>query len=275
VYSALVEERGSALAVLEEEEQGGANSRLPRLFNDEDMHALLATARADVASWHDQHMRLLTVLDADYPENLRSVHDRPPLIFLAGTPRPDHARSVAVVGARRASRDGIARATAIANHLVESGFTVVSGLAAGVDTAAHTAALDAGGQTVAVLGTGLGHAYPPQNATLQRRIAQDHVVVSQFWPETGPTRQTFPARNATMSGLALATVIVEASHRSGARGQAHRALNHGRPVFLTDPLLEQPWARELARRPGVHVAASPSVITETIERLSATDVLVA
>jgi DNA processing protein len=274
IYSALVEERGSALAVLEEEE-GGANSRLPALFKDEAMHELLATATADLARWRDQDVRLLTVLDAEYPENLRSVHDRPPLIFLAGALHRHHTRSIAVVGARHASPEGLAHAAAIAEHLVDHDFTVVSGLAAGIDTAAHTAALDAGGRTVAVIGTGLNHAFPPQNARLQRRIAQRHAVISQFDPETGPSRQTFPARNATMSGLALAAVVVEASYRSGARGQAHRALNHGRPVFLAPALLDQPWARELARRPGVHVATSSITITETVERLTATGALVA
>jgi DNA processing protein len=270
-----VEERGSALAVLEEEEEGGANSRLPALFKDEAMHQLLATATADVARWREQDMHLLSVLDADYPENLRSVHDRPPLIFLAGGLQPNDARSVAVVGARHASPEGLDRAAATAEHLVQHNFTVISGLAAGIDTAAHTAALDAGGRTVAVIGTGLSHAYPPQNARLQRRIAEHHAVISQFDPQTPPSRQTFPARNATMSGIALATVVVEASYRSGARGQAHRALNHGRPVFLAPGLLEQHWARDLARRPGVHVAASANAITETVERLTATDGLVA
>ncbi len=274
VYSDLVEERGSALDVLEYE-IGGANSARPTLFKDEAMHELLATATADLATWRDQHVRPLTVLDADYPENLRTVHDRPPLIFLAGTLRRSHARSVAVVGARRASPEGITTARAIANHLVEAGFAVVSGLAAGIDTAAHTATLAAGGQTVAVVGTGLSHAYPPENQPLQERIAQHHAVISQFWPETAPNPRSFPARNATMSGFALATVVVEATHRSGARGQAHRALAHGRPVFLLPALTKQPWASELAERPGVYVATSPKVITETVERLTATDALVA
>ena len=180
-----------------------------------------------------------------------------------------------MVGTRNATPEGLARTAAIVKHLVAQNFTVVSGLAAGIDTAAHTAALDAGGRTVAVIGTGLSHAYPPQNARLQRRIADQHAVISQFEPQTPPSRETFPARNATTSGLALATVIVEANYRSGTRGMAHRALNHGRPVFLTPALLEQPWARDLARRPGVHVAASPDAITETVDRLTALDALIA
>jgi DNA processing protein len=125
-----------------------------------------------------------------------------------------------------------------------------------------------------VIGTGLAHSYPPQNAALQRRIADESAVVSQFWPEQPPTRQSFPMRNAVMSGLALGTVVVEASPRSGARVQARRALAHGRPVFLVRALLSQPWARELAAAPGVHVVDAPGEITTTIERRNATDALV-
>jgi DNA processing protein len=151
---------------------------------------------------------------------------------------------------------------------------VVSGLAAGIDTAAHRAALEVGARTVAVIGTGLRHAYPPENAALQRRIAAGAAVVSQFWPETPPARASFPMRNAVMSGFALATVVVEASHRSGARLQTRLALAHGRPVFLLAPLLAQTWARELAQRPGVHVVTEAAQITTTIDRLNATDALV-
>lgn len=261
----VVETRGSALAVLEQER--GAKLAQPGLFDDERMQQLLATATADLARWREQGMRALTVLDCEYPDNLRTVHDRPPLIFVAGALQPGDARSVAVIGARRASREGVTNAHAIARHLIDHRFTVVSGLAAGIDTAAHTAALQAGGRTVAVIGTGLARAYPPQNAAFQRRIASGNAVISQFWPETPPTRRTFPMRNATMSGLVLATVVVEATHKSGARGQVHRALEHGRPVFLIDSLLAQPWARDLANKAGVYVVHEPNEITATIERL--------
>ena len=146
------------------------------------------------------------------------------------------------------------------------GYTVVSGLAAGVDAAAHREALAAGGRTVAVIGTGLQHSYPPENAELQQQLAASSAVVSQFWPETEPSRAGFPMRNAVMSGLALGTAIVEASVTSGARIQARRALAHGRPVFLARALISQPWARELAARPGVHVYDEPDEITAALER---------
>jgi DNA processing protein len=269
VYADLVEERGSALQVLEIEHRRGANFARPRLFDDETMDTLLRAAATDLARWQQQGFKPLTVLDPGYPDNLRTVHDRPPLIFVAGSLRPQDAKAVAVIGARKASPPALKQADAIARILVSAGYTVVSGLAAGIDTAAHTASLDAGGRTVAVIGTGLAHCYPPHNAALQTHLATDHAVISQFWPDTRPSRQTFPMRNATMSGFALATVVVEASERSGARTQARLALNHGRPVFLARALLAQPWAQALAARPGTYVVDSPSQITETIERLTA------
>ena len=277
LYADLVEQAGSAIAVLRAEltetfEQGS-------LFGTEDPvvteRGHIDEATADVDRWFKQGIRLLTVLDADYPENLRAVHDRPPLIFVAGRLAPTDARSVAVVGARRATPTGLARARAIARHLAGRGYAVASGLAAGIDTAAHTAALSSGGRTIAVIGTGLHRCYPPENAALQRRIAAECAVVSQFWPDAPPTRRTFPMRNATMSGLALATVIVEAAQTSGSRMQARLALEHGRPVFLLDSLLDQEWARAYARRPGTQVVGSPEEITEAVERLISSDALVA
>jgi DNA processing protein len=240
----------------------------------DDPEPLLDRAATEIESWEREGLRLLTVLDGGYPPNLRTVHDRPPLIFVAGELTTQDARSVAVVGARRATAAGTAAAGVIAEGLAGDGYVVVSGLAAGIDTAAHRAALDVGARTVAVIGTGLRHAYPPENAALQRRIAAGAAVVSQFWPETAPARASFPMRNAVMSGFALGTVVVEASHRSGARLQTRLALAHGRPVFLLAPLLAQTWALELAQCPGVHVVTEAAQITATIDRLNATDALV-
>ena len=270
-YAEAVERAGSASVVLQQELAGGDGqaSLLP-----EPPEPLLTDAEAEIAAWERDGFELLTVLDERYPQNLRTVHDRPPILFMSGRLTPQDARSVAVIGSRRASLTGLAAATHIADTLARHGYVVVSGLAAGIDTAAHEAALHAGGRTVAVIGTGLHHAYPPQNAALQRRIAGEGAVVSQFWPDVPPTRKTFPLRNAVMSGLALGTVVVEASFRSGARLQARLALAHGRPVFLCRPVLEEPWAREAARRPGVHVFDDPAQVMRTVERLTTTDALV-
>lgn len=262
VYANLVEDAGSALTILEDEQGLLAGQ-------------LLEAAVGDIAGWTEQGMRLLTVLERDYPENLRAAHDRPPLIFVAGALEPGDADSVAVIGTRRPTPAGVALAGAIAQQLVDSGYAVVSGLASGIDTAAHTAALSRGGRAIAVIGTGLRRSYPPENAALQRKIAAECAVISQFWPDAPPSRRSFPLRNAVMSGLALATVVVEATHTSGARTQARLALAQGRPVLLVDSLLEQQWARELAARPGTHLVHAASGVTATVERLTSSGTLVA
>jgi DNA processing protein len=273
LYADLVEEAGSALAVLDQEPP----QQISLLGGADDEP--LATATADIAAWGARGIQPLTVLDADYPDNLRGVHDRPPLIFVAGRLASRDARSVAVVGTRRPTPGGIERATAISEHLVATGYTVVSGLAAGIDTAAHRAALAKPGgsaRTIAVIGTGLGQSYPPQNAGLQQEIARTAAVVSQFWPDAPPSRRSFPMRNAVMSGLTLATVVVEATYTSGARIQARLAHAHGRPVLLTDMLVEtQAWAREFATRPGTYVVSDPAEVTAIVERLTSAGQLVA
>ena len=268
-YTELVEEAGSALAVLERDREEASP-----LFDVGDPVAELEPVVAEIARWEAAGMELLTVLDPAYPDNLRAVHDRPPLIFVAGRYEHADARALAVIGSRRATRQGLSAAVGLVDHLVRSGYTVVSGLAAGIDAAAHEAALRAGGRSVAVIGTGLGRVYPPQNAVLQRRLVRSGAVISQFWPAAPPTRRSFPMRNGVMSALSLGTVIVEASGNSGTRVQARLALGHGRPVFLRRSLLEQAWARELAARPGVYVAGSPEEITAAMERLDSSGALV-
>lgn len=229
---------------------------------------LLEDTHREIERWRKQRIQLLTILDPEYPQNLAAVHDHPPLIFLAGDLAAADTRTVAVIGSRRASGRGLATAGAIAESLVDHGFTVASGLAAGVDTAAHMAALESGGRTIAVIGTGLVHCYPPENRALQHRIACEGAVISQFWPDDPPRRQNFPLRNAVMSGMSLATVVVEARETSGARIQARLALGHGRPVLLMESLLDRGWARELSERPGVHVIGSPSEVPAVVEHIA-------
>jgi DNA processing protein len=231
-----------------------------------DRAPLISEAAADIARWRAAGITLISVLDPGYPVNLHAVHDRPALLFVRGEISAGDERSVAIVGSRRASPEGRAHARRLATELSETGYVVVSGLAAGVDAAAHTATLAVGGRTLAVIGTGVDRVYPGAHAGLQRTIAEQGAVISCFWPTDRPTRQSFPVRNAVMSGLTRATVIVEASSTSGTRVQARRALAHGRPVCLSSKLLAQPWARELADRPNVHIADSADEIAAVIER---------
>lgn len=195
--------------------------------------------------------KLVTVLDHDYPANLRLIPDLPPFLFYRGELMPDDARSVAVVGTRRATDIGIRRAGHMSRVLAEHGVTVVSGLAKGIDTAAHRAALDAGARTIAVLGTGITRCYPSENQDLAEAITASGVLVSQFWPTTAPTRFTFPRRNIVTSGISQGTIVIEASSTSGAKMQARLALDHGKKVFLIRSLVtSQPWAKDYVVKRG-------------------------
>jgi DNA processing protein len=224
---------------------------------------------AEIEAWATAGIAALTPPDPGYPRNLQAVHDRPPLLFAGGRLMTQDERSVAVIGTRTPSGAGRRTAGEVAVCLADHGFTVVSGLAAGIDTAAHTAALELRGRTIAVLGTGLRRCYPPQNRALQERIASEGAVLSRCWPDDGPSRERFHARNALMSGISLASVIVEAGPRSGCRVQARAALAHGRPVLVYEGLLRQEWVVELAARPGVHVFSRarevPSLVAELAE----------
>ena len=191
---------------------------------------------------------LLTVLDPGYPRTLRLIFNLPPFLYVKGQLLEQDLRSVAVVGTREPTEDGLERADRMARLLVEAGVTVVSGLARGIDTAAHQAALAQGGRTIAVVGTGITRCYPKENAELADRIAAAGAVVSQFWPSAPPATWSFPRRNVTMSGIAQGTVVIEASATSGAKMQARLALQHGKKVFLLRSLVEAyPWAAKCAK----------------------------
>lgn len=196
--------------------------------------------------------RLVTVIDDGYPSNLKLIPNLPPFLFVRGSITAGDARSVAVVGTRQASEEGLARAGRLARELADRDVTVVSGLAAGIDTAAHQAALTAGGRTVAVIGTGITGCYPAANRGLADRIADGGgAVVSQFWPSTPPARHTFPRRNVVTSGISQGTVVIEASSTSGAKMQARLAIEHGKRVFLLRSLVTgQSWARRYVDERG-------------------------
>jgi DNA processing protein len=264
----LLEDHGTPLAALEALLAGGQLT----LTADpsQDIDRAVDDALAQLRAWEAEGIEVVTVLDEDYPLNLRTVHDRPLMLTVAGRLAHEDERSVAVVGTRQASDTGLRRAAEIAANVVEAGYVVVSGLAAGIDSASHRAALDAGGRTIAVIGTGLHHAFPKENTELQTRIGREHAVISQFWPDQGPRKHTFPMRNAVMSGIARATVVVEASYTSGARMQARLALEHGRPVVLLDSLVaEHDWAKKYAQRPGVYVIARVAEVVDHLDSLYA------
>jgi DNA processing protein len=198
---------------------------------------------------------LVTVLDdPDYPRTLRLIFNLPPFLFVRGDLLERDLRSVAVVGTREPTDFGLHRAAEMARLLADAGVTVVSGLARGIDTAAHQATLDRGGRTIAVIGTGITRCYPKENAELAERIADAGALVSQFWPSASGLRGSFPMRNITMSGIAQGTVVIEASATSGAKMQARYAYQHGKKVFLLSSLVETyPWAQKYVGRRNVRV----------------------
>ncbi len=187
-------------------------------------------------------LRVVTLADADYPSRLRRVELPPPILFVRGDPAAlEAAHPVAVVGTRRPTGLGRATAARIGEALAASGAVVVSGLALGVDGAAHGASVRAGGQTVAVMGGGHDHLYPAAHRGLAASIVETGgAVVSEFAPDTTPTRGTFPRRNRIISGLADATVVVEAGIRSGALTTAAWALEQGRGLFIVPGRMDDP-----------------------------------
>jgi DNA processing protein len=228
-----------------------------------------ASAARNIQSWAAQGSRLVSILDEDYPAGLRGIHQAPPVIFTLGSVMMDDP-AVSVVGSRNASAQGLTIAADLARELTAGKMTVVAGLARGIDTAAHRAALDAGGRTVAVIGTGISRVYPAENRALQEEIASHGLVLSQFWPDAPPQKHTFLMRNATMSGYGLATVVVEAGETSGARAQARMAVEHGRQVILMDQVvIRNEWAQALLGRPGVHIASSVDGVMGVVERVVA------
>lgn len=222
----------------------------------------------------DAGVRLATVLDDDYPSNLRVIYNLPPFLFYRGTLDPTDARSVAVVGTREPSSEGLRRAAELSTELAKREVTVLSGLAKGIDGVAHHAALDAGGRTIAVMGTGILRCYPEEHETLAEEIVGRGALVSQFWPMTPPIRYNFPRRNVVTSGMGQGTVVVEASATSGAKMQARLALEHGKRVFLLHDLVtSQHWARRYMQRGAIEVVTVEDVIRllrspEQVEALS-------
>jgi len=231
---------------------------LPELEKYRDEAAgILEQAEADGIS-------LTTVLDDSYPVNLRMIFNLPPFLFYRGELREDDVRAVAVVGTRAATEIGLKRASEMARLLTEHNVTVLSGLAKGIDTAAHRATLEAGGRTIAVLGSGIRRVYPAENQELAQQIAQSGAVVSQFWPDAPPAKYTFPWRNITMSGMGQGTVVIEASETSGAKMQARYALEHGKRVWLLRSLVqEHSWARKYVTERGAkEVESVEEIVTD-------------
>jgi DNA processing protein len=260
--TARVLECGSAVQVWEE-------TVTPSLIPSPIESASLEEAALQLDEWDQQGMRFVSVLADDFPARLRDIHQVPPFLFAGGDLRPND-KGVSIVGSRKASRRALEITAAIADSAVKAGLTVIAGLAEGIDTAAHEAALAAGGRTVAFIGTGLNISYPAKNKRLQSEISERGLVLSQFWPDAPIQKHNFLMRNALMSGYGIATIVVEAGENSGTRYQARIAVEHGRPVILTDAVVNSTtWGKQLRDRPGVHTASGIEHVGSIVKSLLA------
>lgn len=187
--------------------------------------------------------RILTPLDDEYPDSLRSIYNPPLALYIRGHLLPEDQRALGMVGSRKATHYGINVADRFAYQLAQTGFTIVSGLARGIDTAAHQGAVKAKGRTIAILGAALDQLYPPENAELADIIAAHGAVISEYPMGRPPDRQTFPYRNRIISALSMGVLVVEAGLKSGSLHTADAALEQGRSVFAVPGRIDHPSAR--------------------------------
>ena len=254
---------GSALAILAEPGLYAAQLQEKGL-------ALLRHALADEARLLDglakKKMALVLREDAQYPPLLRQIAHPPHLLYVYGETDLTDRFPVAVVGTRRASAYGLTHTREIAAELAQTGVCVVSGLALGIDAAAHTGALDGGGRTVAVLGGALDKPYPQENEPLMRRILESGgSVVSEYAPGTPPSRYSFLQRNRIIAGMSLGTLVTEGPRRSGALNTATRTLENGREVFALPGNVDSPGAQ----LPNMLISEGARLVTGAADILSA------
>ncbi len=208
---------------------------------------------------------LLRITDPDYPERLRQIHAPPPLLFVHGEPRLLALPQLAVVGSRSPTAAGRDNAFEFSRHLARAGVPITSGLALGIDGAAHEGALAGGGVTLAVTGTGLDRVYPARHRELAHRISEQGALVSEFPTGVGVRSANFPRRNRIISGMSLGTLVVEASLRSGSLITARYALEHGREVFAIPGSIHNPLSRgchELIRQGAKLVETAADILDE-------------
>jgi DNA processing protein len=248
LFSALVERFGSAQAAAEA--SAGELAETPGIGEESAQKIRESLDRAEPEAELERAraagVQLVFRGEADYPVALAYLTDAPPLVYVKGTLVPDDAQAMGIVGMRKCSLYGQDQAERIAGGLARVGFTVVSGLARGVDSAAHRGALAAGGRTIAVLGNGLATVYPPENGRLADAVAAQGALVSEFPMETAPQAENFPRRNRILAALGLGVVVVEAGVRSGSLITARLAAELGKEVFAVPNRVDAPGAA------GVH-----------------------
>jgi DNA processing protein len=218
-----------------------------------------------VAALEQCTARIISLWDDDYPELLKTIHDPPALLYVLGNISRDPA--LAMVGSRRCSATGMQITRRFAREIAESGFTIISGLARGIDSNAHEGALDVEGNTIAVLGCGIDYIYPPENRKLFGRISEQGAIISEYPPGTRPLPGHFPGRNRIISGLSQGVLVVEAASGSGSLITAEFALEQGREIFAVPGALTAPnsdGVNSLLKQ-GAHLVTEPQDILNILQ----------
>ena len=268
----LLETFGDAAAIL-----GAAKDRLLRVDGiGEECAGILrawqdhADPAAELREAAGRGIAVITQDDADYPVPLRDIYDRPLLLYVWGKLEARDRHAISIVGSRRATTYGTQATKKFSYQLAHAGFTIVSGLARGIDTAAHEAAIAADGRTIAVIGSGLAQLYPPENLGLAEKIAAGHgAVVSEFPLHTAPDKQTFPMRNRIVAGWARAVLVIECPAWSGSLITANLASEYGKPVFAVPGPIDKPTfagCHQLIRE-GATLVAEPGQLLDDLGEL--------
>jgi len=200
-------------------------------------------AQAEIETAAEMGVRIITPLDDEYPTGLKAIHDPPLALYIRGRLLPEDGKAIAIVGSRSSSHYALTAADRLAYQLGQTGFTVVSGLARGADTAAHSGAVKSAGRTIAVLGGALDCLYPPENAELAEKISKNGAVISEYPMGRQADRMTFPYRNRIISGLSMGVLLVESAIKGGSMHTAEAAMEQGRTVFALPGRIDTPGAR--------------------------------
>ena len=241
----LIDALGSPLAILEADREALMSARgvgekmAVKILSQRD--SIDVQRELDRAA--EMGIHLLTPIDEAYPDALKAIHDPPLALYVRGNLLPEDARSIAIVGSRATSQYGLSAADRLAYQLAQTGFTVISGLARGTDTAAHRGALKGKGRTIAVLGGAIDCLYPPENEKLAEQIAQRGAVLSEYPLGRQADRMTFPYRNRIITGLSMGVLVVESALKGGSMHSAEAAMEQGRTVFALPGRIDTPGAR--------------------------------
>jgi DNA processing protein len=225
----------------------------------------LKEAERCLALLNQSGTRVVTCRDPDYPDLLRQVESGPVILYVRGSMREEDRFAIAIVGSRKPTHYGRVVAEKLSSELTGAGFTVVSGMARGIDTIAHVSSVTSGGRTIAVLGSGIDTVYPPENRGLMEKIAESGYVVSEFPLGTKPNRENFPIRNRLISGLSLGVLVVEATRESGSLITAQHALEQNREVFAVPGSIISPnssGTNDLIKRGAKLIERTEDIIEE-------------